>query len=599
MFKKLLLLPFLITLAVFAASSTTTHYNLDKPSDGDENWGTGYRANMNTIDTQMYSSSTSISDHIADTTAAHAASAISSTAGATVCTTSTDVQAFLTCLALNFGSLIGGDVATLTTNQTFTGQKTFSQSILGNLTGNVTGNTAGTHTGDVTGNLIGAVTTPAFVTAGLVHNDTSGVFSSSTLVNADVSSSAAIAYSKLALSNSILTGDITTGGVTSTNILDGTILNADVNASAAIAYSKLASLATGHILAGNAGTPTDTTVSGDVTIGATGVTAIGSGKVTSTMIVDGTILDADVNASAALSYSKLASLATGHILAGNAGTPTDTTLGGDATIGATGTLTIANLAITNAKIAATTIDLTAKVTGTLPATNGGTGFASYTIGDILSASSTTALSKVTVGTSNQLLQGNGVGNLPSWVTVSGDATNSNGAITLASTNANLGNLSKATGVAVHGTNTNDSAAAGFVGETLTGTLVRSSATSLTTSTSKTITSISVTAGDWQICGGVQFKTAAGTSVTSLYAAASLTTNTLPAADTQFVPTSNEIRADIDEPATVPGSNSDTPLPFPCYRASFSGTTNLFLVANATFSVSTMTGYGFIQATRTR
>lgn len=34
---------------------------------------------------------------------------------------------------------------------------------------------------------------------------------------------------------------------------------------------------------------------------------------------------------------------------------------------------IANLAVTNAKIAASTIDLTAKVTGTLPAGNGGTG----------------------------------------------------------------------------------------------------------------------------------------------------------------------------------------------------------------------------------
>lgn len=49
------------------------------------------------------------------------------------------------------------------------------------------------------------------------------------------------------------------------------------------------------------------------------------------------------------------------------------TMSGDATIAANGALTIANLAITNAKIAAATIDLTAKVTGILPGANGGTG----------------------------------------------------------------------------------------------------------------------------------------------------------------------------------------------------------------------------------
>lgn len=64
----------------------------------------------------------------------------------------------------------------------------------------------------------------------------------------------------------------------------------------------------------------------------------------------GAITNAKVSASAAISYSKLATLNTGQILAGNAGTPTATTLGGDATIGATGTLTIANNAVSDAKL---------------------------------------------------------------------------------------------------------------------------------------------------------------------------------------------------------------------------------------------------------
>ena len=56
--------------------------------------------------------------------------------------------------------------------------------------------------------------------------------------------------------------------------------------------------------------------------------------------------------------------------------------------------------------------------GTIVAANGGTGFNTYTIGDILYADSTTTLAKLGTGTSGQLLQANGVGLGPSWVTPS-------------------------------------------------------------------------------------------------------------------------------------------------------------------------------------
>jgi hypothetical protein len=53
-------------------------------------------------------------------------------------------------------------------------------------------------------------------------------------------------------------------------------------------------------------------------------------------------------------------------------------------------------------------------TGTLPATAGGTGQASYAVGDLLYASTTTALSKLAdVATGNALISG-GVGVAPSW-----------------------------------------------------------------------------------------------------------------------------------------------------------------------------------------
>ncbi len=62
------------------------------------------------------------------------------------------------------------------------------------------------------------------------------------------------------------------------------IVNADINSAAAIAYSKLATMATGSILLGNAGVPTATALTGDMTVGATGVTAIGANKVLSSMV---------------------------------------------------------------------------------------------------------------------------------------------------------------------------------------------------------------------------------------------------------------------------------------------------------------------------
>lgn len=60
------------------------------------------------------------------------------------------------------------------------------------------------------------------------------------------------------------------------------------------------------------------------------------------------------------------------------------------------------------------VDLTNGVTGTLPATSGGTGFASYAVGDLLYASTTTALSKLpAVAAGNALISG-GVNTAPSW-----------------------------------------------------------------------------------------------------------------------------------------------------------------------------------------
>jgi hypothetical protein len=81
------------------------------------------------------------------------------------------------------------------------------------------------------------------------------------------------------------------------------------------------------------------------------ITTADTGTVTSTMIANGTIVDADINSSAAIAFSKLASLASANILIGNAsGVPTGTTVSGDVTITNAGVTAITSNAIVNADI---------------------------------------------------------------------------------------------------------------------------------------------------------------------------------------------------------------------------------------------------------
>ena len=87
------------------------------------------------------------------------------------------------------------------------------------------------------------------------------------------------------------------------------------------------------------------------------------------------IVDADVSSSAAIQYSKLASLSTGQILLGNAGVPTATTLSGDASVGATGTLTLATVNASPNTYALSTVTVNAKglVTSASAASTTGSG----------------------------------------------------------------------------------------------------------------------------------------------------------------------------------------------------------------------------------
>lgn len=139
-------------------------------------------------------------------------------------------------------------------------------------------------------------------------------------------------------------GDITLSNTGVFGIAAGVIVNADINAAAAIDFSKLAALTSGNILVGSAGNvATSVALTGDIAITNTGVSSIQAGV----------IVNADINAAAAIAFSKLAALPSTQILVGSAGNvATAVAMSGDVTIGNTGITTIGVGAIDLAMLSA-------------------------------------------------------------------------------------------------------------------------------------------------------------------------------------------------------------------------------------------------------
>ena len=143
-----------------------------------------------------------------------------------------------------------------------------------------------------------------------------------------------------------------------------------------------------------------------------------------------------------------------------------------------------------------------------------------------------------------------------------------------------------------GTTTNNNANALSVGEYVSGTLAVGSATSLSTGTAKTIISISLTAGDWDVAATGYILPAATTQVASVASSISQTNNTLDTANGSIV-------VNALGNMVVATFSTEHGVPVVPVRISLSGTTTIYLVMSATFSVSTMTAYGNIRARRVR
>jgi hypothetical protein len=273
----------------------------------------------------------------------------------------------------------------------------------------------------------------------------------------------------------------------------------------------------------------------------------------------------------------------------------------------------------------------------VPATAGGTGQTSYAIGDLLYANTTTTLAKLAdVATGNALISG-GVGVAPSWGKI-GLTTHVSGILPVANggTNASTASItsfnnitgysaSGATGTTttdlvfstspsittptlvgdatlstgnvvfstsgkgIAGTTTNDNASAGVVGEFVSATLGAAPGTSLTTLTSKNITSISLTAGDWDVSGRVGMYNATAATWVALHGGISTVSATLANEDYY-----------IDQPDGVSASLWNFQLTVPQVRISIASTTTVYLVTLPVFTGgSGVIGFGSISARRVR
>lgn len=137
-----------------------------------------------------------------------------------------------------------------------------------------------------------------------------------------------------------------------------------------------------------------------------------------------------------------------------------------------------------------------------------------------------------------------------------------------------------------------SATAGNIGEYIESVIASGSAIGLTTATPANLTSISLTAGDWDVDLVVNYIAAATTSVTRILSGVSLTTATFDLTGGRAAGTF--MNANVSGGAPMTYSVAVPPL-----RFSISGNTTVFGVAQATFTAAALTVYGILRARRIR
>jgi hypothetical protein len=303
--------------------------------------------------------------------------------------------------------------------------------------------------------------------------------------------------------------------------------------------------------------------------------------------------------------------------------PIDTPLGIGAVAASGGTMTggtINNTTI-GATIPSTGAFTTLTATTPVAVSSGGTGRATLLAHGVLVGEGTGGINQLAVGNTGQMLLGSsgadpGFGNNPTItggtidnaviggttpaaatvttlnVTTSGTfaainntpigpTTPSTGAFT---TLSSTGNFTPSQTNGIVGTTTNNNANAGSVGEYVPNT---GTAVSLTTATAANVTSISLTAGDWDVWGSIEYDAAGSTTISQSVGGINTASATLPASPFKTITTYA-----LAAGGTIAG-------PVPQQRLILASTTTVFLVGFCAFATGTLTATGVIQARRIR
>jgi hypothetical protein len=141
---------------------------------------------------------------------------------------------------------------------------------------------------------------------------------------------------------------------------------------------------------------------------------------------------------------------------------------------------------------------------------------------------------------------------------------------------------------VVGTATNDNADNGYIGQYFSASVVQGSAVSLSTATPKTVTSILLTAGDWDVTA-IGSITGASTG-TEFDVAISTTTNSL---------TGTVLGNSRCQTPTVSLAGADATLMIPSFRVSIPSAATYYLIVQETFTIGSPAAYGRISARRAR
>lgn len=148
-------------------------------------------------------------------------------------------------------------------------------------------------------------------------------------------------------------------------------------------------------------------------------------------------------------------------------------------------------------------------------------------------------------------------------------------------------VSSVSASAILGTTTNDSAGAGRIGEFVSSLVASGSPVSLTNNTAANVTNISLTAGDWDVEGNVNFSGTTAT-VTAGTGGISATSATLPTDGSEvYDGTVTTLLSDLSS------------VTLPMKRISIAATTTIYLVAKKLFSAGTVVAFGSMNARRVR